>query len=365
MQKNRKRKLSAPVALLIALVVCATAFFSAWLWKGNTAAGAGAKQVNANSVESVVPLKEGFVYYNGTTLGYVTSSGKVQWTYMAGTDVQFSASEYGIAVWKNKTLTLIDLDDGTIYYSVAQAEDVISATVGPKYVAVAYGEAQNSKVMLLDSSGGFVKTLDFASRLILDCGFYSSGSYFWVLALETDGTVASTTVSTYKPSSQLISGSITDGSQITYDCYFLDGEIRCVGDTNLKVYDYSGNEMPDRRELIYGWYLAAAEDSSVDPVMVLIPDDAYKGMSKIQDAMILTSAGKEFIRFQFGCDEVFVANGVIYGFSSDYGCVMVTTPGSGKIVATPVSVQFDSVYGIVGGRAIVGQGGAIYLVDLE
>ena len=367
MQKNRSRKLSAPVALLITLVVCVLAFFCAWLWKQSAGSGGvgGARKVGVTTVQSVDTLREGLVYYNGTTLGYVTPGGKIKWTYMAGTDVRFQATEYGVAMWRGKTLTLIDISDGTIYYSVTQADDVLSARVGPQYVAVVYGESQNSKVMLLDSGGGFVKTLSFDSQLILNYGFYSSGSYFWVLSLETDGTVASTTVSTYKPSSQLISGSITDGTQLTYDCRFFSDRIVCVGDYYQKTYDYTGTETQDKRQLVYGWYLEDYDRFSDTPLMAYVPNAAYGGSEKIQDVLLMTASGKQYLRFQFPCDAVRVYGGKAYGFSGDYGCIMVATPGQQTIQAYAVGVAFDEEYGVVGeNKAVVSSGGELFLVNL-
>ena len=363
MQKSRAKRLSPTGAVLITLAVCLAAFLLAVLRHTTGADGSSAvRRVNVSQVKSVKVLENGLVFYNGTTLGYVSPSGSVKWTYMAGGDARYEATEYGVAVWKGRSLTLLNIKDGSIYYSVPQSDDIISVSIGPQYAAVVVGEDMNSKVTLLNGSGHFVKTLSFDSQLLLKYGFYSGGQYFWALALESDGTVAGTTVSTYKPASQLVSGSITDNSQVTYDCMFLSDRIVCVGETYVKTYEYTGVEDLSRRSLVYGWYMKQC-DTSQDPLMLFLTDRQYSGADPIQDVMALQKDKKRYLHFPFGCDSVYACEGIVYGFSCENGCVMRALPASQEIGRSIPGLQFDTVYGVMkGGIAAVSANGQMYLI---
>ena len=318
--------------------------------------------MDISNVQDLQVISDGFVYYEGSTLSSVASTGKVNWRYTVGHNVEFDASDYGVAAWSDKTLTLIDGDSGTTTFNSAMDSTVMSARVGDKYTAILLGEEGDSTMVLMENGGRQINKITLADQTAVDYGFFSNGSLLWVMVCDTNGTVPVCNIQTYRPGKEIV-GSIGDTQQLVYAVMFQSSQVCVAGDTYLKVYDYTGMEDTSRRKLIYGWYLADSDDVSTDPLMAFVTDSQYS-QSDIRDVRMVRSNLDKVVRLPFGCTELECVGDRIYGFAAD-GHLMILKAGSQKADAYRLNLAIDKVYGVTrDGVAILGSGASTYLVTL-
>ena len=218
-------------------------------------------------------------------------------------------------------------------------------------------------MVLLENGGREIDRLTFADQTVLDYGFFSGDSLFWIMTLDTSGTVPTTAISTYRPG-RMIVGSITDSQQLMYQVMFQSSQVVCAGTTHLKVYDYTGREDESKRTLIYGWYLAAVEEGVDDPMMAFVPDAQYGTGSDMRDVRMIRSNADQIVRMPFSCIALVAKGDCVYGFSED-GHVMVARVGQQKVDAYLLEVPAAQVYGVTDDRvAVMGSGNTVYLVTL-
>lgn len=365
MGKRRSRQTPWAIVLLVLLVCCAAAF---GIGKMGSNALAGdtighAKAVNIANIQDLQTIDTGFVYYDGSTVSAIASDGGVKWSYLVGANAGFRASNSGVATWVGQTITLIDSHSGDTIFNGTMADNVLSACVGDKYTAILIGEESNSTIVLMENGGKQVNQIPLQDITAVDYGFFSNESLLWVMLCDSNGTVPKCTIQTYRPGKEIV-GSISDNEQLSYAVMFQSAQVCVVGDTYLKVYDYSGTEDSSRRELVYGWYLSSADKGASDPLMVFVNDAQCKGESDIRDVRLLRSDIDRVVRMPFGCKSVVAVGNTVYGFSSD-GHLMILPASSGAAQAYQLSIRIDQVYGVTrDGVAVVRSGGVIYLVTL-
>ena len=218
-------------------------------------------------------------------------------------------------------------------------------------------------MVLLENGGREVDRLTFADQTVLDYGFFSSDTLFWVMTLDTSGTVPTTAITTYRPGRMMV-GSITDAQQLMYQVMFQSSQVVCAGTTHLKVYDYTGREDESRRTLIYGWYLAAVEAGVDDPMMAFVPGAQYGTGGELRDVRMMRANVDEIVRMPFACATLVAKGDRVYGFSTD-GHVMVARTGAQKVDAYLLEVPAGQIYGVTDDRvAVMGTGNTVYLVTL-
>jgi len=365
MERKQSDRLSWGIALLIAAVVCGLSFLGARLAK--TAWGAPAhgeyRAVPLPGNVGVQVSGDGFVCYNGSSLASVSSRGDVEWTYMIGANASFDAGETGVAAWSGKTLTIIDRELGTATYLNPMSQDVLSARTGQKYTAVLLAPEHDSTIVLMENGGRQVDRIVFADQTVVDYGFFSNEALFWAMTLDTSGTVPTCTISTYRPG-RTIAGSIKDKEQLMYRVMFQSAQVVCSGTTHLKVYDYTGVEVPARRKLVYGFYLAAVDDISDNPMMAFVPDAQYGGSNTMHDVRMVRSGLDQMVRMPFGCTKLVAKGNRVYGFSAE-GYIMVAEAGTRAVTAFSPNTPPGEVYGVTDDRvAVIGAGDTAYLVTL-
>ena len=201
------------------------------------------------------------------------------------------------------------------------------------------------------------------SETVIDYGFYSNGSLLWAMICNTNGTVPTTTVRTYRPGKEIV-GSISDTEQVNYAVMFQQNQVVVAGDTYLKTYDYTGIEDTSKRTLIYGWYLITSDNSYSDPLMVLVNDSQYSADSAVRDVRLMRSNMDKIIRMPFGCRDICVVGDMIYGFSAD-GYLMKMNYNDTSPSAYALSINIDNVYGVTGDNvAVVESGSRVYMINL-
>ena len=293
----------------------------------------------------------------------MSSKGAQEWSYSVGANASFSASDSGVAVWTDKRLVVIDREDADTIYTGQMEESILSARTGAVYTAVLLAPEHDSTIVLLQNGGREVDRLTFADQTVLDYGFFSGDSLFWVMTLDTSGTVPTTAISTYRPG-RMIVGSITDQQQLMYQVMFQSSQMACAGTTHLKFYDYTGREDEARRTLIYGWYLAAVDAGVDDPMMAFVPDAQYGAEGGMQDVRMLRSNVDEIVRMPFACSTLVAKGDRVYGFSADEH-MMVARAGVQKVDAYQLSTPPADVCGVTDDRvAVLAAGNTAYLVTL-
>jgi len=361
MQGRRTAKLSWLAVLLVVGLVCAFSILFAYAFTRarGTDSYEAERLAGVNYVQDAQVTGSNVVYYDGATIGCVSVNGKTRWTYLVGPGVTFCAGEGAVASWNSDALTLIDAKDGVTVYSGSMGDTILSAKSGSSYTAVQLGEQRRSSIVLLNEDGRRVDTLSFEDVLVVDYGFFSGGSLFWVMTLDPTGTVPTCNIGTYRPGKTYV-GNIDDIDQVVYRVMFQSSSIITVGENYMKVYDYTGAEDPSLRRLVYGWYLAAYDETDSDLMAFSLISQHETGVS---DLWMYSQSCDQKLRFPFPAASMFIEDGKVYGFSAE-GYAMIATPGSNNVdtFALPVA---GTVYGVMeGGVAVLGVGDGLYLVDL-
>ncbi len=365
MESRRTGRLPWAAAALIAAAICALSVLGAFLAK-QAFGPKGYGEYTAVALtgnQGVQVAGNGFIYYNGSTLASVSSGGELEWSYSVGANASFAAGKSGIAVWSGRTLSVIGREKGDTLHTGPMDADILSAKAGAVYTAVLLAPEHDSTVVLLENGGREVDRLTFADQTVLDYGFFSGDTLFWVMTLDTSGTVPTTAISIYRPG-RMIVGSITDQQQLMYQVMFQSSQMACAGTTHLKFYDYTGREDEARRTLIYGWYLAAVDAGVDDPMIAFVPDAQYGAEGGMQDVRMLRSNVDEIVRMPFACSTLVAKGDRVYGFSAD-GHMMVARAGVQKVDAYQLSTPPADVCGVTDDRvAVLAAGNTAYLVTL-
>lgn len=364
---ERRQRAGNPwaIVLLIVLLCLAIAYGCAALGKRafTTEQFGSYKTVEIANLQKLQATANGFVYYDGSTVSSIDTSGSVKWSYLVGSDAGFSATDYGVAAWVGNTITLIDGRTGSTTFNGNMDKSVLSACVGSKYTAVLTGEETNSTMVLMESGGKQISQIVLEDVSAIDYGFFSDGALLWVMVCDSNGTVPTCNIQTYRPGKEIV-GSIHDNEQLSYAVMFQSSQVLVAGDTYLRTYDYTGTENSAKRRLIYGWYLASFDSSSNDPLMAFVNDAQCKGESDIRDVRIMRSNLDRVLRLPFGCMNVVTVGNTVYGFASDGHLVMIGTDQQ-SARSYQLNLPIDSVYGVTqDGVAILGRGSTVYLVSL-
>ena len=364
MEQKRGRRLPWAIALLIVIFACVIAFLGTRIYAAVTRKSIFEyASVDIPSNLGLEVVDDGFVYYDGSSIGSVTTEAKVKWSYLIGKNADFDATDYGVAAWSGDSLTLIDPETGTTTFSGSMDADVLSARIGERYTAVLLGPEHDSTIVLMEKGGKKVNSITLTHQTVINYGFFSKGTLMWVMSLDSSGTVPSCTINTYRPGKERV-GMIRDNEQMMYGVVFQSSYFCCAGDTYLKVYDYTGNEDKSRRKLVYGWYMAALDDVLDDPMMAFVPNNQYDSDEGMQDVRMIRAALDQQVRMPYGCQSLVARNNRVYGFSTE-GYVMTAEQGRAKVTAYRLPLQFDKIYGVTSTNyAILGHGSVVYLLNL-
>jgi len=365
MERDRRGRLPWTIVLLVTALACGVALLGTFIFSAprRSVGTVSYEVVQLDGVSALETVSDGFVYYDGGSITKVDAEGDTVWSCMVGGGAEFCASDAGAASWIDKRLTLIEDSTGTTSYTGNMDGEIISARMGGKYTAVLLGPEHNSTIVLMETEGRKVDSITLSDQTVIDYGFFYNDTLFWVMLLDTNGTVPSCTINTYNPGRR-IAGSITDSDQLFYHVLFQSSQISCVGDTYIKSYTYTGQAETGKRNLVYGWTLADAHDSGDNPLMAFVPNGQNDGAQPIKDVRMVRGGADQTVRLPYGCASLVAWNDSVYGFSND-GYVMVVRMGQQKASAKQLGLRFDNVYGVMdGGVAVLGSGNLIYLVRL-
>lgn len=366
MEKRQFGRIPWAIVLLILLLCIALAFGGASLGRRIFAEKSfgSFRTVEIANLQDLQATSDGFVYYDGSTVSSISSTGDVNWSYLVGGSAGFSATDYGVATWVEDTITLIDAKTGSTTFNGKMEDGVLSARIGDKYTAILIGEETNGRIVLMESGGKQISQIVLEDVTVIDYGFFSNGSLLWAMVCDTNGTVPTCNIQTYRPGKEIV-GSIHDNEQLAYAVMFQSSRVLVAGDTYLRSYDYTGMEDASSRRLVYGWYLASADMNSGDPLMAFVNDAQCKGESNIQDVRLMRSDLDRVVRLPFGCMRVVAMGNAVYGFSSD-GHMVIYATDQQTARAYQLNLHIDEVYGVTrDGVAILLSGSTVCLVSLS
>ena len=317
-----------------------------------------------SNVEYIESVGDSVVVYDGSTINRYSSHGEEMWGdgVLVGANYTVDTNEHGIVLWKGNSFSVLRLSDHQNLYSNNLESDIISAKLGSKYLAVLYGEDDNCTARICDMDGRVQDEIVFESQVVVDYGFFSDGSLFWAMAMDTTGTVPTCTVTTYRLSRRSMLGSISDAEQVIYHAQFESDNICLVGEDYIKRYDEVGNEQKDARTLVYGWYLMEVADGA-NPMMVFVPDTQATNTPSISDVRMICGSQDRMIRMPFAAQSLFAKGKTLYGFSDAY--VMIGSLDKADVSAYQLPVRVDDVAGVTDDRvAVIYSNNVYYLVAL-
>ena len=305
---------------------------------------------------------DGVVYYDGATLHALNGRGQQVWSHAAGTLARFDVSEGGVAVWSGTLLSLLTADQGRSLYSGNMESDIIDARLGTVYAAAQIGPEHDSTIIVLEPGGRQVDRIELPDRTVLNFGFFNKGTLLWVMSLDTEGTVPTCSISTYRPG-RTLAGTITDTQQVFYEVVFQAAKIRTVGTTHIKDFDYNGKEIAADRMLVYGWYLMDMDEGSANPTLLMVPVSQIDAGQGFSDVRLIRGQVERTVRLPHAATSLFARAGVLYAFNSQY--MMTCRLDGGAPVTYALPVYADNVLDITdGGAAVVSAGESIYFVPL-
>lgn len=376
MENKPTLRLSGVAVLGLVIVLCALAYFLANHFVNMRANRLEVISVSARSDQNVQTVGDGLMYYDGAMLHALDGRGRQVWTHNAGSYADFHVSEAGVATWSGAMLSLLSLNNGTAQFSGQVGSTVISARMGRYYSAVQIMPRQensgqteadltehNSTMLILDPGGRQVDRIPLPSQTVIDFGFFYDGRLFWVMSLDTEGTVPVCTITTYKPS-QMLTGVIDDPTQLVYKVMFQQSKIRTVGLTYIKDWKYTGEEIEENRLLIYGWSLIDMDEKQANPLMVFVPTNQSDGTLGVSDLRTIQGQEDRSIRLPGAASQVFARGNTVYAFSNDR--VMVWDQRQTEPTTFALPVYIERVIALTDNHtAIVAAGNAVYMIPLK
>ena len=350
--------------LLAALAVTLAALLAALIVnRSGEKALEKAIKLNTTGYPSVQVCGDNVYYIDGHSLYCVSTEGKRLWNRTVGDGSTFTATPHGVAVCYGGTVTLLNVDTGVPEGTVQGSYNALSAIVGDVYAACVFGPEDNATVVMTDIHGNEVDRIDNLSELtVLDCGFFEGRSLLWLETLDASGSVPTCRISTYKPGKRE-TGTINEMDQVIYKVMFRSSYICGVGTTYMKLYDYTGNELTDKRKTVYGWVLEAVAESETDPLMVFVPSSQSGAEDKRRDLLLIRGETEQKLHLPAACSCVAANGNTVYGFAGSVLAVGSFGLSGTTLYSLPVSV--DGVVGITNdGTAVVRGGSSVYLIKL-
>ena len=364
MDYKRQFKLQWPTAIALAVALTLAAYLMAKLiGSGGNSPLSSVTRLSVPANREVQVSGEYIYYMESGSLHCVDSSGKYVWNKALELNSSFYASDHGIASWSGKTLSIIDKNTGGLLGSRLLDAEIISASVGDTYVAAVLGPEHDSAVKLMDLNGSDVDLLTgFTGLTIMDYDFFEGRDLFWLMTMDTGGSMPTCKISTYKPGKRE-TGVIEDMEQVLYQVMFRSSQIAVIGTNYLCMYDYHGKEIESDRITVYGYYMHAVDKSSDNPLMVFVPNHQAEGGSGISDVRMIRGRSESIIHLPVECSHLEAKGTTLYGFSGRY--VVKNNFGEKSSGVYTFPVQVDTVIGITQDKtAVVTSGGSIFLVRL-
>ncbi len=349
-----------PILICMSLILAALILSRIFFPPPATELGAPV-QMPCTANQNISILKNGVIYSDGTTIRALNEKGRQIWSHVVGANCGYNVGEGGVTGWDAGSIELIDAGTGQSVYSINEPnKKILSAYAGTRFTAVLTGSEHDSELMLIDRSGQKIETIPFPNQMVLDYGFFNSGNMLWVMALDTNSTVPTSYITTYKPG-RTQAGSVSDSEQVIYNTLFKTNSLYAIGTTYMRMYDYTGVEDITKRRLIYGWYLYDKEEAST--LLAFVPMAETDIKVSINDVRIITETQDRIVRFPYTCFDLEVHNNCVYGISENYIMCYPANAVSAQVYELPF--ECDSFIGITDdGCAVVTGNDGVYKLKL-
>ena len=363
MNKREGKSLSWAMSLALALVVCLAGFVLARLLVRPAQTSLDdVTLLPCTSSQSIQILNQGVVYSDGASLRALNGNGRQIWSYVIGANCSFSVGGRNVAGWSNDLLVVLNGTSGDVLFSASLGETVLSAVTGDVYTGALVGEEGKASLVVMDKNGREVDRIAQTDTTVLDYGFFYNGNMLYVLALDTNGTVPMSQITTYRPG-RMQAGSITDSEQVIYKVMFDANNVVAVGTTYVRVYDYTGTELTAKRKLVYGWDMLDSALQSSDPLMAFAPMAEIGTATEVSDIRMLSGDMDRTARMPFVCFAIAARGDVIYGFNRNY--VMKYPVSAASATAYHLPFECNGSVGVTNeGNAVLVSGDSVYLVRL-
>ena len=129
MERNRKERLPWAIALLIVTFTIVIALAGGRIISNATHRSSyDYKAVQLASNRKLQVVDDGFVYYDGSYIGAVTTDGRVKWSHLLGRNADFDATIDGIKSDLFDGLVYMDLADDTGETLISNLSETLVAT---------------------------------------------------------------------------------------------------------------------------------------------------------------------------------------------------------------------------------------------
>lgn len=362
-----RRKRGSPLPLLIWLGVAVALvlflFFGMRALRQGSGSLGGVATLKALPTHQITPFGNGVLYYDGMTLTCANKSGNTRWSFQVGGSAGFHTDGDRVVAWSANQLYIFD-HNGRPQYNDQMSGQVQFARVGTNYVAAFVGESDNGSVQVLDKEGRNVDNMQVESETLLDIGFFTSdmNEIMWVMGLDTNGTVPSVTLQTYRPGTLAV-GSTSLGEQIVYRIFYHNAMLHVVDTWQIRTFDYKLKEDTADTTLIYGWYLQDSKQVGRDLVQLLVQTPSSEGVLSATDIRIIQGSSDKVLHLPTQCFGAGLGTKAAYGFSTGY--VYACNYGSNSFTAHQLPVAMDKYLGMIDDNcAILASGPDIYLIQL-
>lgn len=372
-KKKKKRDWRAYIRVLLTLAVIGAIALAGWKFVSRERGRNGIGRIiriGATLSQSVTPFSDNVVFYDGTTLHCVSSTGGNEWSYQIGTNADYDATEKKIVAWSGNDIYILN-EKGRLIYNNKMSDTIQFADAGEEYVAVFSGEPDQGVITVINGNGQTVDNIPVSDQTLVDIGFFkasttSSGTaqteLMWVLGLNTTGSVISTELQTFQPG-RLSIGKKSIGEHIAYEIYDSEGgNLEIVTTREILRYNYrlveSGNST-----LIYGYTLQDVRKEGNTTYRLLIPAQEQTGNMSIGSVRLMYGQVDRMTHLPGNCLDVRLGKRAVYGFSSNavYACRF----GDNAFQSFAMPINVTSVLGMLtDNRAVVASDSEIYVVEL-
>ena len=370
-KKKKKKGLSSHLKALVAVVALAAMLFIvvSYALEGNGRENIGRMtRIGATLSQNVMPFGDSVIFYDGTTLHCVASTGGNEWSYQIGTNADYDATQEKIVAWSGNDLYILN-SRGRLIYNNKMSDMIQFASAGDEYVAVFVGEADNGVVSVINSGGQIVDNISVTNQTLLDIGFFKSTTsssaqmteLMWMLGLDTTGTVISTELQTFQPG-KLSTGKSSLGEHIAYMIYDTDGILNVVNTRQITHYNYRVLE-EGNSTLIYGYTVEDVKQNGKVTYQLLIPAQEQNEGIRINNLRLMYGGVDRVMHLPSECLAAKLGTHSVYGFASN--AVYVCKFGETTFTPYALPVNVTAVLGMItDNRAIIASGSEIYVLEL-
>ena len=367
-EKKRRRRIRNIVLVLVLVIAVAAVIFL--LNRTGTTTELSAIRLTCYADQNVTPFGTNVIYHDGASLHCLAGNGAIKWSYPAGQDCYFHASDNYIVIWQGEDIAVVD-SSGRCTYKETLSSPVQFARISDHYVAICVGEDTKPDLMVKDVHGTQVdeETEAFSSLLMLDAGFYGDNDqYMWTLCLDVYSTAINTMMNTFQVG-KMNTGEVSIGDKLAYKVMYDNANLHVFTTQQMYTYDYKAVINSTATKLIYGWrYLDSCPRRNRESYILLSPTNLQSGVSQsYAELRLLNGSNDRRFNLPTECVGAIVQGRSIYAISGNYLYRVDIDSNRTYAYADPLpdGNVADAFLGKTSdGKALVSAGSSVYIVTL-